>query len=260
MNELIRSIVFSNEFTWITLLLTSFFCILLVYRLFGRTGLYIWIPIATITANIQVIKVVSLFGIDVTLGNIVYASSFLVTDILSENYGKKAAQRAVAMGFFSLLSVSLLMNLAIRFTPSASDSMHEHISSIFSLMPRLAVASLAAYLISQVHDVWAYQWWRRRLPAKRHIWLRNNASTMISQLLDTSVFCTIAFSGMFGIFGMKPFFDDSSVFWSVFISTYVIKWFVAACDTPFVYIARWMRDNNAVGAEVEIETHSESGS
>ena len=182
-----------NLLLWAGMLLATFTGILLAYRLFGRTGLYAWIPIATITANIQVLKLVPLLGFEVTLGNIVYASSFLVTDILSENYGRKAAQRAVAIGFFSLLSVTLLMFLTIKFVPAESDTMHQHIEGIFGFLPRLAVASLAAYLTSQLHDVWAYQWWRKRHPAKRHIWLRNNASTMVSQLIDSVIFTFIAF-------------------------------------------------------------------
>ncbi len=80
----------SNESLWFLLLFVNFTAILIAYRFFGKLGLYIWIPIATILANIQVLKMVDLLSIGVTLGNITYASSFLVTDILSENYGKKA--------------------------------------------------------------------------------------------------------------------------------------------------------------------------
>ncbi len=90
---------YTNEFLWLVLLLINFSAILLAYRFFGKTGLYVWIPIATILANIQVLKMVDLLTIGVTLGNITYASSFLVTDILSENYGKRSAKRAVFIGF-----------------------------------------------------------------------------------------------------------------------------------------------------------------
>jgi len=218
-----------NELLWLAMLLANFFLIILAYKLFGKWGLIMWIPISVIVANIQVIQTVRLFGLVATLGNIVYATSFLVTDILSENYGKKEAQKAVWIGFFSLISMTLLMNLALVFKPLAGDEFatkaHEATSTIFSLMPRIAVASLSAYLLSQRHDVWAYHFWRKRFSKDNQIWLRNNLSTMISQLIDSSVFVLIAFYGVF----------ETAVLWEIFITTYILKWVVAAADTPFVY-------------------------
>jgi len=218
-----------NEILWLAMLLANFFLIILAYKLFGKWGLIMWIPISVIVANIQVIQTVELFGLVATLGNIVYASSFLVTDILSENYGKKEAQKAVWIGFFSLISMTLLMNLALLFLPLEGDEFagvaHEATSTIFSLMPRIAVASLAAYLLSQRHDVWAYHFWRKRFSKDNQIWLRNNLSTAVSQLIDSSVFVLIAFYGVFEI----------SLLLEIFITTYLLKFVVAAADTPFIY-------------------------
>lgn len=218
-----------NEFLWLAMLLANFFLIILAYKLFGKWGLIMWIPISVIVANIQVIQTVELFGLVATLGNIVYASSFLVTDILSENYGKKEANKAVWIGFFSLISMTILMNLALAFQPFAGDEFattaHEATSTIFNLMPRIAIASLAAYLLSQRHDVWSYHFWRKRFPNENQIWLRNNLSTMISQLIDSSVFVVIAFYGVF----------ETAMLLEIFITTYVLKFVVAAADTPFIY-------------------------
>lgn len=217
-----------NEFLWLAMLLANFLMILIFFRLFGKIGLFIWVPIACITANIQVVKLVDLFGISATLGNIVYASSFLVTDILSEIYGKKEAARAVKAGFLSLIATTFLMTLALNFTPSAGDFAQPSLATIFSIMPRIAGASLTAYLISMFHDVWAYDFWKQRFPQDRMIWLRNNASTMVSQLLDSTVFTLLAFAGVF----------SSDILWQIFWSTYILKWVVAVSDTPFLYIAR----------------------
>lgn len=221
-----------NEILWLAMLLANFLLIIFAYRLFGKWGLIMWIPISVIVANIQVIQTVELFGLAATLGNIVYASSFLVTDILSENYGKKEAQKAVWIGFFSLISMTLLMNLALQFLPMASDDFavtaHSATSTIFSLMPRIAIASLAAYVLSQRHDVWAYHFWRKRFPGEKQIWLRNNLSTMVSQLIDSSVFVVIAF---WGVFKMPVMIE-------IFITTYILKFVVAAADTPFIYWAK----------------------
>lgn len=221
-----------NELLWLAMLLANFLLIILAYKLFGKWGLIMWIPVAVIVANIQVVQTVKLFGLAATLGNIVYATSFLVTDILSENYGKEEAKKAVWIGFFSLISMALLMNLALLFEPLAGDDFaataHEATSTIFKLMPRIAAASLTAYLLSQRHDVWAFHFWKKHFPKDGQLWLRNNLSTMISQLIDSSVFVLIAFWGVF----------EAPVLWEIFITTYLLKWLVAAADTPFVYWAK----------------------
>lgn len=227
-----------NELLWLAMLLANFLLIILAYRLFGKWGLIMWIPISVIVANIQVIQTVKLFGLAATLGNIVYATSFLVTDILSENYGKQEAKKAVWIGFFSLISMTLLMNLALEFIPLAGDDFafvaHDATSTIFSLMPRIAVASLTAYLLSQRHDVWAFHAWKNRFPGDKHLWLRNNLSTMVSQLIDSSVFVLIAFWGVY----------EWPILLEIFITTYFLKWIVAAADTPFVYWARSIHKKN----------------
>ncbi len=221
-----------NELLWLAMLLANFLLIIAAYKFFGKWGLIMWIPISVIVANIQVIQTIELFGLVATLGNIVYATSFLVTDILSENYGKEDAKKAVWIGFFSLISMTLLMNLALYFHPLQGDEFaattHESLSTIFELMPRIAIASLTAYLVSQRHDIWAFHFWKKRFPSPAQLWLRNNLSTMVSQLLDSVVFTLIAFWGVF----------ETGVLWEIFITTYLLKWAVAAADTPFVYWAR----------------------
>lgn len=225
-----------NELLWLLMLVVNFGAILVIYRLFGKVGLFIWVPIAAITANIQVLKTVEIFGLTATLGNIVYATSFLVTDILSENYGKAQARRAVAFGFFSIVVIVGLMNLALLFRPHSSDFAHEHLAAIFTVLPRVTAASLVAYAVSQLHDVWAYELWRKRFPDRRHIWIRNNLSTVVSQLVDTVVFTAGAFIGIF------PF----SVVLEIALTTYVLKVVVAMADTPLVYIARRWKDRGLV--------------
>ncbi len=225
-----------NEFLWAAMLVVNFVLIIIAYRLFGRIGLYCWVPIAAIVANVQVVKLVEFFGITATLGNIVYASSFLVTDILSEIYGKKEAKRAVYIGLFSLVTMTVLMNLALNFVPAGDDFAQESLATIFGFMPRIAGASLLAYFLSQTHDVWAYDFWRNRFPSLRLLWLRNNASTMVSQFIDSTVFTLLAFWGVF------PMVALVEIFWT----TYLLKWVVGAADTPFIYIARYWYDRGKI--------------
>jgi hypothetical protein len=218
------------------MLVANFGAILLLYRFFGEVGVLVWIPIAAILANIQVLKTVEIFGITATLGNIVYATSFLVTDILSENYGKRHARRAVYFGFFALVATSLIMNLALLFVPSPEDFVQSSLETIFTVLPRIAIASVLAYVVSQLHDVWAYAFWRKRFPSAHAIWIRNNASTAVSQLIDSVVFTTVAFIGVF----------ETAVFFEIMLTTYALKLIVAAADTPLVYLARRWKDRGRI--------------
>ncbi len=226
----------TNILLWILLLIINFGLILIAYRLFGKAGLYSWMAIAAILANIQVLKTVELFGMVATLGNIIYGTSFLCTDILTENYNKEEAQKGVWIGFFSLISTVIIMTICLWFIPHESDFAQSSLETIFSIMPRIAAASLIAYLVSNMHDIWAYNFWRRKFPSFRNIWIRNNLSTMTSQLIDSVIFSSIAFWGVF----------ESNIFWQIFISTFIIKMIVAACDTPFLYIAAKWKNKGSV--------------
>lgn len=223
-----------NELWWIIMLIINFVCIMAAFRIWGKLGLFIWVPISVIVANIQVTKTVNLFGLEATLGNIVYATGFLATDLLSEFFGPKESRKAVFIGFFSLIAMTILMQLSLLFTPAESDFVQGSLATIFGIMPRIAIGSLIAYLISNFHDISAYEFWKKRKPGDKYLWLRNNASTMISQLLDSIVFTFIAFWGLFPL----------NVWLQILLTTYILKWFVALCDTPFMYLAKkWVKDN-----------------
>jgi len=216
-----------NEILWLGLLLSSFLIVILAYKLFGLTGLYVWTAVGVILANIQVMKTIQVFGLVTAMGNVIYSSLFLVTDIIDENYTKKDAQKAVWIGFFVLITTTIIMQISIQFIPDKSDFLSEHIAAIFSLLPRIAFASLIAYLISQSHDVWFFAKLKNRHKT-RYLWLRNNLSTIISQLLDNTIFTLIAFVGVF----------SWNVIGQIFLTSYILKVIIAACDTPFVYLAR----------------------
>lgn len=219
-------------FLWIALMLINFLAILLFYKLFDEVGLYSWITISAIIANIQVLKTIELFGLVVTLGNIIYGTSFLATDILSELHGKEKAKKGVYIGLLTLVSMTLIMQLSLMFIPHESDFAQDALQTIFGIMPRIALASFVAYFLSQLHDVWAFDYWKGKFPERKYLWLRNNLSTMVSQLIDSIVFTFIAFYGVF----------ETSVFIDILITTYVLKLLVAVLDTPFVYIATKIKE------------------
>jgi queuosine precursor transporter len=220
-----------NEVLWFVLLFTNFIIVILSYRLFGKTGLYIWTATAVILANIQVMKTIQIFGLVTALGNIVYSSLFLVTDIINENHSRKDAQKAVWIGFFVLISTTVIMSTTIQFIPDESDFMSEHITEIFKFLPRITFASLTAYIISQTHDVWFFSSMKKR-DHHRRLWLRNNLSTMISQLIDNTIFTLIAFLGIF----------SWDIIVQIFITSLIMKYIVAIFDTPFVYLARKIKN------------------
>jgi hypothetical protein len=226
-----------NELLWIGFALLDLCLALLMFRLFGRIGLYGLIVMSLIVCNIQVLKVIELFGFTTTLGNVLYASVFLSTDLLGEFYGKQEARRGVLLGFCTLIIATLYMQIALQFKPAPSDFIQPHLAAVFDVVVRVSAASLLAYLVSQLHDVWAFHFWKRRTGG-RHLWLRNNASTWVSQLLDTMIFCTVAFWGVFPL----------DVWLEIAGTTYVIKLAVAVLDTPFMYLARRIAPKEALAS------------
>lgn len=217
-----------NEVLWFIFMLFDLSVVLLAFRRWGKTGLYVSIACAGIICNIQVVVLVELFGLVATLGNVVYASIFLATDILSEHYGVKEARKGVWIGFFFLAWATIAMQFAINFIPvQIEGNRAEYLVEIFRFMPRIAVASLIAYLVSQHHDIWAFDFWKQKTSGK-YLWLRNNASTWVSQLADTLVFTLIAFYGEVEV----------DVLVDIVITTYALKLIVAVVDTPFLYLSR----------------------
>lgn len=192
-----------NEILLVLSLLVIYGSVLLVYRLFGKSGLYCFTAIATITANIEVLIMVDAFGMEQTLGNILFASTFLVTDIISEVDGKKAAQKAVNIGIFTSVFFIVVSQSWLLYRPSASDWAQPAIKEIFSNTPRLMIVSVLVYAICQRFDVWAYhKWWAITKKhfngdSRKALWLRNNGSTLISQLLNTLLYTFGAFWGMY---------------------------------------------------------------
>ncbi|MCM3705784.1 MULTISPECIES: queuosine precursor transporter [Cytobacillus] len=217
-----------NEWFGLLFAIINFILVLAMYRLFGKTGLFVWIGFSTVMANLQVVKTIEMFGLTATLGNAMYGTAFLVTDILNEKYGKEEAKKAVWLGFFTLLSMTLIMQMVLLFKPHETDFAQESLSTLFSVLPRIAAGSLAAYLVSQFTDVYIFSYLKKKFPKDGQFWIRNNGSTMISQLLDTLVFTSIAFLGVF----------PTEEWIQIFITTYFLKFIVAVLDTPFGYIAK----------------------
>lgn len=220
-----------NEILFVITVFINFIGILLAYKFFKKTGLFIWVAISTIIANIEATKCVDMFGLSVTLGNVVYSTVFLATDILSEIHGGKEARKAVKIGFFSMIVFTILTQIDLLFVPNTEDLVNDSMHTIFGFMPRFCFASLFTYTISNTLDTYLYEWIGRKLPGDKFLWIRNNGSTMISQLVDSVLFIMICYIGVYP--------------WEVIINlsfvTYIIKFVVAILDTPFLYIAKKLK-------------------
>jgi hypothetical protein len=226
------------------LLILSIFVIygseLVMFKLLGKQGLYCFISIATIAANIEVLIIIVAFGMEMTLGNVLFASTFLATDIISESYGKSEAKKAVRIGICTSVIFIIFSQWWLLYTPLQSDfamESMEAMKTIFSNTPRTMIVSMIVYAIVQEFDVWAYhKWWdftkNKCGDDKKYLWIRNNGSTLLSQLLNNILFTFAAFSGMYSFKTMV----------NIVISSYIIFFVTSIADTPFVYFARKIKE------------------
>ena len=231
----------SNEILLMVSLLVIYLMVILWYKLFGTKGLMCFSVLATVLANIEVMIVVRAFGLEQTLGNVLFASTFLVTDILSETEGKKVSQQAVNIGILASVSFVLISQSWLLYTPAESDMIFSSIKAVFSGIPRVIISSVLVYAVCQRFDVWAYhKWWEfttKRFGDKRkYLWLRNNGSTLISQLLNIVLFNICAFGGTY----------DAKTVLSIILSGYAIYIVTSLLDTPFVYWARRIYEKKQV--------------
>ncbi len=225
----------STELMWVILLLFCFLSILIFLRLFGYIGIFIYSGLAVIAGNIQVLKTVDFFYSPepVALGTILFASTFLCTDILSEYFGKDKARMNILIGFSAFLFMTSLMVITIGFKPSSGDWVQESLSNIFTPMTRFFIASMIAYLISQYFDVWFYNY-LKKITSQKYLWLRNNLSTVASSLVDNTIF------SIFAWILLNP--EPVSLYNTIMIyilGTYILRIIIALLDTPFIYLAKF---------------------
>lgn len=206
-------------------LVLTFGFTLLSYKFFGRIGLLVWICISIIISNVQSVKIVEIFGFSTALGNIAYSNIYLATDILNEKYGRKSANLSVLLGFLAMFIFAGLMAFALLFIPGEFDVSQESLTQIFSIVPRITLASLAAYLCSQFLDVFVYDKLKQKF---NKMWLSNNGGTLLSQIVDTIIFIVVAYVGT------MPFTELLIMMGTM----YMLKVIIALLDTGFLYIAK----------------------
>ena len=209
------------EIAWIIFSLFTAIIASLAAKKWGAEILIAFVSISVVVANILATKVITMFGFIVPAGVIVYATSFMLTDALSEFFGKEKALKAVWVGFAANILLFSFLFITVSWPHAFGSEAGQAFAEVMSFSARITVAAIVTYLISQLHDVNAYHFWGK-LTKGKHLWLRNNASTAISQIIDTTLFISIAF---WGVLPIMP----------LIIGQLVVKLIIAGLDTVFLY-------------------------
>lgn len=206
-------------------IVATFSAMVQVDRWFPKYGIICWMVFATITANILVCKSVDLLGFTCSLGNIMFASVFLSTDMINEKYGCELAKKGVMLCVvFQIIFVAAIQT-GIMFTPSESDLVQDSMQQLFAINLRTSLSSICMFAISNFFGIWIHQKIKSKVNDK--MWIRNNVSTMVANSLENFFFVFFAFWGLM----------DFETIISIALTTTVIECFIAACDTPFLYWA-----------------------
>ena len=218
-----------NILLGIVSLLLTFSLLIIVEKFFKKEGLFVWVSIATIIANILVCKSIGIFNITTNLGNILFASSFLATDIMSEKYGAKESRKAIILGVVSQVIFVIMTQIGLLYTPAPEDLAQESMKGLFSINLRVSIASIVMYFVSNMADIYIFEKIKEKVPGK--LWLRNNVSTMICNSIENYLFSFLAFAGLM----------DITTILSIATLASVLEIVIAACDTPFLYLSKKLK-------------------
>ena len=177
-----------------------------------------------VLAPLLAVKIVSVGPLNLPAGDFIYALTFLSTDIINELYGKKYARKVVICGLISLVVFAFTQLSVILPSPDFWEDEKAY-NMFFDTGFRIFLATLCAYIISQFADIYIFSWIRRKTNEK-HLWVRNNISTLIARLLDAVVFMFIAFYGIYEIQEIG----------SLIIGAYTAGVVISLLDTPIIYV------------------------
>lgn len=209
-----------------------FSAVIFAEKLFGKQGLIAWIGIASVLANIITAKISNVLGMDAAHGTVLFASTFLCTDILCEKYGKKEAKTGVLVGLFASVALIISTQIALLYSPVEYDYADEPMHILFGLNLRITTASIVMYLVANLADIAVFDRIRQATGEKK-LWLRNNVATILCNCLENFGFVFLAFLGIY----------TAQQCVEIAIATSVIEIVAAVCDTPFVYLGRRIKPN-----------------
>jgi len=196
----------------------------------GFVAVFVTFVLLTNTVGV---KLFTIWGLTLPVSVVWYPLTFLVTDIVSEVYGARRARFLVIMGFAMSLLLLAFSLVGIALPTAPVYPLQQDYVNIFGPVWRLLFASMAAYLLAQLIDVWLFHFWKR-VTRGRHLWLRNNGSTMISQLVDSF---TVNFIFLYK--NPTVFTGGFRDLLGVILGVYLVKVVIAAADTPLCYLGVW---------------------
>lgn len=240
-----------NEMLLLGMYIFGVSSLLILYRFFGKTGIYVYMALGVVIGNIQVLKAMTLTGFSqpVAMGTVVFMTTFLGTDILAERYGKMVARKAVWCGFVGIIFTTGMMFMTLGMPPLFNsepnaffNEAHYAMQTIFLPAPALFVASMLSYLVSQYTDVHLFLW-VRRLTEGRLLWLRSFLSTAISSLLDSVLFSVLAWKIL------APLdIDTSTLIFTYILGTYVLRLLITALNAPIMYFVNRGSNSQEINA------------
>jgi len=224
----------------------------LVLRPFGAAGIYIFIAVGIIAANVQVLKAATFafYAAPIPLGTVAFSATYIATDVLTEYYGRAVAKKAVWLGFSAMLLMTVMMILAMGYKPMGAEEAQasgmewalpnaEHIAALYMPQATLLIAGLTSYLISQFNDIFVFQK-IRQWTGPGQLWARACGSTAVSALVDNTVFSTLAWMVFPWLLGQHDqVVDLQTLIFTFILGTYWIRLFMAFVEAPFIYAARW---------------------
>ncbi len=226
----------------------------LVLRPFGAAGMFIFIGIGIVAANVQVLKAASFafYAAPIPLGTVAFSATYIATDVLTEYYGRAVARKAVWLGFSAMLLMTVMMILAMGYQPMSAEEAAasgmdwalpnaDHIAALYMPQATLLVAGLTSYLISQFNDIFVFQK-IRQWTGPEALWARACGSTAVSALVDNIVFSTLAWMVFPWLLGQhEQVVDVHTLIFTFILGTYWIRLVMAFFEAPFIYAARWFR-------------------
>lgn len=216
-----------NNLLLVLSIVLCFSLLLVVKRVFGKEGIIAWMGVVSILAEIGVCKSVNVLGMSATLGNVLFASNFLATDILTECYGEKYAKKGVWVSIISILGFLLASQVMIAFEPNELDIAQQSMETLLGLVPRICISSVVMFAIANFADIKLYSYLKNKMGDKK-MWLRNNICTIVCNGAENFIFTALVFGGTYTL----------PVILEIGAITTIIELVIALCDTPFLYIAK----------------------
>lgn len=217
-----------NIILGITGIILCFSTVVGLEKIFKKEGLYAWIIFAMITANILVSKQINIFSLQATLGNILFASTFLATDIMSEKYNSKESKKAISMGILFVIIFTITTQFSLLFKPNELDMVNDSLKNIFNFNLRINISSIVMCYLANLIDIFIFEKIKKKT---NKLWLRNNVATILSNCLENYFFTILAFIGIY----------DISTILSIATTTTILEIIIAVCDTPFLYLSKKLK-------------------